>query len=162
MIKAIFAIDKNYGMGKSGSLPWPKDSEDLKWFKSNTQNQIVVMGSKTWCDPFMPSPLPNRINVVVSAQDKAIFDKANMVIRPVDLTNYLKNLDEMNKDTDVWIIGGPTVLHTSKPLIQKIYLTVFHDIFDCDVFLDNEYLNKFKLIKEIPGDNKTFKIYNRL
>ena len=54
MIKAIMAADDEGGISKGSSMPWPKNSNDLKWFKKNTENQIVVMGSKTWEDPFMP------------------------------------------------------------------------------------------------------------
>ena len=54
MIKAIMAADDNGGISKGLSMPWPKNSKDLQWFKKNTLDQVVVMGSKTWKDPFMP------------------------------------------------------------------------------------------------------------
>ena len=62
MIKAIMAVDEKGGISKGQSMPWPKNSIDLKWFKENTINNIVVMGRKTWDDPFMPTPLKSRIN----------------------------------------------------------------------------------------------------
>ena len=68
MINAIFAVDSQGGLGKNGSLPWPKNSEDLRWFKQNTLGHIVVMGGNTWRDPLMPKPLPGRINVVITSQ----------------------------------------------------------------------------------------------
>ena len=66
MIKAIMAVDDEGGISKNGSMPWPKNLNDLKWFKNNTLNNIVIMGRFTWVDPFMPSPLKNRINVLVT------------------------------------------------------------------------------------------------
>ena len=54
MIKAIMAVDEKGGISKGQSMPWPKNSIDLKWFKENTVNNVVVMGRKTWEDPFMP------------------------------------------------------------------------------------------------------------
>ena len=69
MIKAIMAVDDKGGISKGSSMPWPKNSNDLKWFKKNTENHIVVMGSKTWEDPFMPTPLKNRINILVTSKD---------------------------------------------------------------------------------------------
>ena len=57
MIKGIMAVDEKGGISKGKSMPWPKNTEDLKWFKKNTLNQVVVMGSGTWADPFMPTPL---------------------------------------------------------------------------------------------------------
>ena len=43
MIKAIMAVDEKGGISKGQSMPWPKNSIDLKWFKENTINNIVVM-----------------------------------------------------------------------------------------------------------------------
>ena len=47
MIAALFAVDEVFGMGHQGRLSWPSNSDDMKWFKTTTQNQIVVMGRKT-------------------------------------------------------------------------------------------------------------------
>ena len=43
MIKAIFAMDEGGGIGKDGTLPWPKNDKDLRWFKTNTTNTTVVL-----------------------------------------------------------------------------------------------------------------------
>ena len=43
MLKAIMAVDDDDGVSKSGSIPWPKNSSDLKWFKKNTFNQIDIL-----------------------------------------------------------------------------------------------------------------------
>ena len=45
MIKAIMAADDMGGVSLGESMPWPKNSNDLQWFKKNTLNQVVVMGS---------------------------------------------------------------------------------------------------------------------
>ena len=68
MIKAIFAVDYWGGMGFSGSLPWPHHREDLQYFKEQTDNNVVVMGRRTWDDPKMPKPLPNRTHVIITRQ----------------------------------------------------------------------------------------------
>ena len=68
MIKAILACDEEGGVSKKGTIPWPKNTKDLGWFKKNTTNNVVVMGSKTWVDPLMPWPLPNRINVLATTK----------------------------------------------------------------------------------------------
>ena len=36
MIKAIMAVDDNGGVSRDGSMPWPKNHKDLKWFKNHT------------------------------------------------------------------------------------------------------------------------------
>ena len=60
MINAIFAVDYNGGMGINGTLPWPHNAEDLAHFKRLTTDKVVVAGRRTWDDPKMPKPLPNR------------------------------------------------------------------------------------------------------
>ena len=80
MLKAIMAIDDEGGVSKSGSMPWPKNSNDLKWFKKNTVNQVVIMGRLTWADPLMPKPLPNRINVLVTNKSPYLFKGADRCI----------------------------------------------------------------------------------
>ena len=66
MIRAILACDENWGIGKSGALPWPHNPADLKWFKASTLNHTIVMGKATW-DSLPVKPLSNRVNVVVSS-----------------------------------------------------------------------------------------------
>lgn len=68
MIKAILACDDKGGVSKDGTLPWPHNSRDLKWFKDNTAGHIVVMGSTTWNDKHMPRPLPKRKNYLVTTR----------------------------------------------------------------------------------------------
>ena len=80
MIKAIMAVDKKGGISKGQSMPWPKNSIDLKWFKENTINNVVVMGRKTWEDPFMPTPLKHRINVLITNKDKKLIQGADYYI----------------------------------------------------------------------------------
>ena len=77
MIKAILAIDDEGGVSKDGSMPWPKNSNDLKWFKNHTLNNVVIMGKLTWIDPFIPTPLKDRINVLVTNQDKTKYPSAD-------------------------------------------------------------------------------------
>ena len=67
MIKAIFAVDSNGGIAKNGIMPWPRDPSDLKRFKNLTTGHAIIMGKKTWDAVDMPSPLPNRYNVVAVA-----------------------------------------------------------------------------------------------
>ncbi len=47
MIKAIMACDDEGGISRAGVLPWPHNRRDMKWFKQNTVEQVIVMGRKT-------------------------------------------------------------------------------------------------------------------
>lgn len=160
MIKAIFAIDINGGMGNKGSLPWPYDAEDMRWFKSHTENQVVIMGSGTWLDPNMPSPLPNRINVVISSQNPDKFLGANHVIKTDDLNTALHEIELQYKDKSCWIIGGSKLLSTTRHLITDAYITHYQSEYTCDVTLDiTTWLKNTIIQEESYGRNKIFRRY---
>ena len=93
----MLACDNEGGVSKNGTIPWPKNKKDLGWFKKNTTNNVVVMGSKTWADPLMPWPLPNRINVLATSRETD-YPGANKYICG-DLSSELKKLKEEYKNT---------------------------------------------------------------
>ena len=80
MIKGIMAVDDKGGISRGKSMPWPKNSIDLQWFKKNTLNCVVIMGRKTWQDPFMPTPLKSRVNVLITKNDSNFFPGADNYI----------------------------------------------------------------------------------
>ena len=63
-IHLIWAQDENGGIGVNGKLPW-HISEDLRNFKSITNDSIIIMGRKTW-DSLPFKPLPNRFNIILT------------------------------------------------------------------------------------------------
>jgi dihydrofolate reductase len=163
MIRSIFAIDAEGGIGKAGTLPWPKDSEDLRWFKTNTIGGIIVMGKNTWLDPMMPRPLPDRLNVVVANTDLHSCDMAHLVVTGANVDAAIMDLARDNPTKTVWIIGGAQLLTSTAHLVQGIHLTRFDDIYDCDVTIDiNEYLRGFTMIRGTPGNRKVFEVYEKL
>ena len=109
MIKAILACDDLGGVSKGGTIPWPKNSKDLKWFKKNTTGGVIVMGSTTWEDPMMPGPLPNRKNVLATTRKKD-YPGAHDYIEGV-LSEEVWCIANKNKEKTTWGIGGPNILN---------------------------------------------------
>jgi len=162
MIKAIFAVDLEGGMGKDGSLPWSHDKEDMQWFRNATTGHVVVMGSNTWLDPIMPKPLPNRHCVVVTNQPVALFPQAHDVILGNMLMPSISCLQSHHPNRDIWIIGGARLINSTQHLFQQVYLTVFNDHVDCDVKIDyKKLLEKFNQRYETYGKNKTFSVWDK-
>jgi len=160
MVNAIFAIDKNGGMGRNGSLPWPYDLEDMRWFQRHTKNQIVVMGSSTWLDPNMPSPLPNRINVVVTSKHLEDFPGADYVLNANELSWGLDLIAQDFPNNIIWIIGGPKLLTISRNFIDTALVTHYNSDYDCDAILDiNSWFTNTELVEELSGINKIFRKY---
>ena len=162
MIKAIFAVDLEGGLGKDGSLPWPHDKQDMQWFSTNTKGHVVVMGSNTWCDPKMPKPLQERHCAVVTNQDVSKFTEANDVICGDALIPSLELLKLHHPKKDIWIIGGAKLIESTKHLFQQIYLTTFYDNYNCDVKINVvELLKPFSMQYESYGKNKIFSVWKR-
>ena len=133
MIKAILACDNSGGVSKDGTIPWPKNTKDLSWFKNNTINNVVVMGSKTWTDPLMPWPLPSRVNVLATTREKE-FPGADKYICG-DLNKKLKTLRKEYDDKTIWVIGGPNIIEQTIGSIEEFYLSRIPGEYNCDGFL---------------------------
>ncbi len=143
MIAAVFAIDTAGGMGWKGSIPWPHNKDDMKWFKTITQNQIVVMGKRSWESPDMPKPLPGRHNIVFTNH---FFDCDDIEQVKGDVCEALKSVKSSNKKKNVFVIGGPNLLQQCKPVLERVYLTRIPGEYLNDTQIDiNEFLDGMKL-----------------
>tara|TARA_X000000950_G_scaffold207121_1_gene249078 strand:- start:62 stop:550 length:489 start_codon:yes stop_codon:yes gene_type:complete len=153
MIKAIMAVDEKGGISKGQSMPWPKNSIDLKWFKENTTNNVVVMGRKTWDDPFMPTPLKYRINVLITNKDKKLIQGADFYLSG-NIINQIQDIQLKYMDKDIFIIGGSEIINLTFNCIEQFYLTRFYGNYNCEKFIDISAIeNNMKMIKKIKGDS---------
>lgn len=162
MIRSIFACDAAGGIGKGGTLPWPHDPEDMKWFRTNTVDSVVVMGKNTWFDPVMPKPLPKRVCVVLARDMRDLFGPAHMVLDGHDLYESFHTI-KLQHDKPIWIIGGAAILSATRPLVSEAYITRFDQTYDCDVKIDLDwYLEGFSLVEEHCTQGKRFQKYARI
>ena len=157
MIRAILACDENGGVGKEGTLPWPKNAKDLAWFKKNTSNSTVVMGSKTWTDPLMPWPLPNRKNVLVTSR-KEDFPGADAYIRG----DLCSEIEKLSKEDKVWIIGGANVFEQTLEIVEELYLSRITGKYECDGFLPLEKIkNMFEKTWTEKHETVEFQVWKK-
>lgn len=136
-MKAIFAVDTRNGIGKGGSLPWPKNKEDFAWFKQHTLGKTVVMGRNTWDDPAFPKPLPNRTNIVVTS-------------KPIEVEHVItvSSINDASIPDDAFVIGGANLIKSFADRLDVIYITRFNKDYDCDVFVDlGHLLNNFTIVE---------------
>lgn len=147
----IVAVDSNLGIGKNNTLPWRLPA-DLKLFKKLTTNaqagkrNAVIMGRKTW-DSLPPKvkPLPERLNIVLSRQDKLELPVGCRLARSLDQALELAEGDEAI--SQAFVIGGSELFSAAleHPQLERVYLTEIHKNFDCDVFFP-DYANRLKLM----------------
>lgn len=117
-MKAIVAVDSNWGIGCSGKLLF-NIPEDLKFFKEKTLGKVVVMGRETLESLPGREPLKDRVNIVLSRNIS--FSKDGVIV-----CHSLEDLfAELNKydSGDVFVIGGESVYSQLLMYCTEAYVT---------------------------------------
>lgn len=141
-IEAIVAYDLNRGIGYNNSIPW-HHSEDLKWFKALTTNQIVIMGRKTFeniCSKGgkFANGLPNRFQIVLSAtqqgERQGVYFEGS-VEAAIQRTNLIQENNEPFLDyTRIYVIGGESVYRAFMPHTESFWITMMNKTWSCDTW----------------------------
>lgn len=157
-INAILAHDDNYGIGKDGDLPWPRQPADMKWFRDCTLGHVVVMGRKTW-ESLGNKNLPKRTNIVITRSeiegtpDGKYFGDMNTLIQMIK-TEY--------PNIKIWIIGGSDIFKQTLHLCDNIYLTHIPGNYDCDTFVPmKKYINGYIELARKEQHGLTFSIWRK-
>ncbi|XP_060080827.1 dihydrofolate reductase-like isoform X3 [Ylistrum balloti] len=180
-LNLVVAMCNSRGIGINGKIPWRlrKDMEVFKKITTETKdpdkNNVVIMGKKTWLSiPEKFRPLPKRINIVLSR---------NMIETPSGayLARSFKEAvamvtgkgDFAEKVENVYIIGGSSVYKEAMDFQWpcRIYLTRVLADYDCDTYLPEFDLNKFKKLQhceDVPAIRMTengvefeFEVYDK-
>ena len=169
MISAIVAVDNDWGIGFNGDL-LEHIPADLKYFKQLTENNIVIMGRKTW-ESLPKKPLPNRLNFVITSQTKNNgCDLINSELILVSMENMIFQLENNNHDYDnYFIIGGGVIYKELLPYCEKVYVTKINKSHDnIDTYfpnldeLDEWALEESSEVYEYKDFTYQFCQYNRL
>ena len=153
IVTAVLACDDEWGIGKNGDMPWPRNRADLKWFKATTLNCAVVMGRGTW-DGGMPKPLPNRRNIVIT----------NNPIPGVECYTLAEFKSMYNLiEQPVFIIGGAGLVTSTLDMIDEFWLTRIPGVYECDTYLPKDaILKKFDLYEHYFDGGITIQKYGRI
>ena len=137
MIIAVLACDTAWGIGNNGSMPWPHNPVDLKWFKQQTENKTIVMGRATW-ESLPKKPLPKRRNIVVTSQS---IDG----VECYTLDNIKKHIKTI--DQEVCVIGGAKLFSALLPYIDELRISRISGTYECDTSLsENDIIDNFTLL----------------
>lgn len=152
MINCIVAVERNQGIGFNGSMPWPRLGGDMRWFREQTTDQIVIMGRKTW-ESIGSKPLPNRVNLVLS---KNKIEGCDACSADTDwLLNYCKIFYPYK---EIYIIGGSAVYQHYLDIVDRFYITEIDADYECDTFFDYSYVKEnFTKVKEHATFNEPIK-----
>ena len=173
-ISIIVASSLEYGIGSENKLCWNIPNE-LKHFRDITMRRhnknkknCIIMGKNTWYSlPNAPSPLKDRINIIISVND---YDKIEKEISISDMkdTYVFKTIEDVLRyiDSDdmietAFIIGGAQLYNTflEKYIrrVNSIYWSlIYGKNYICDRFIASDRIyNNFSFFKEdiIINDN---------
>lgn len=129
-MKAIVAVDKEWGIGKNNGLLF-RLPRDMAFFKEKTWDKVVVMGGNTLLSFPGGKPLPHRINIVLSSS----LERDDCIV--------VKNLDELfvelqkYNSEDVFIIGGAMFYRTMIDYCSVAYVTKVNTEGGATVFFPN-------------------------
>lgn len=130
-MKAIVAVDKNWGIGKKNGLLFSLP-EDMKFFREKTMNKVVVMGSNTLKSFPNGKPLKTRINVVLFPGG----EKRDDCVIVQSLDEMKEELKKYNTD-DVFVIGGAMFYKTMLEFCSEVYVTKVDADGQAEVFYEN-------------------------
>lgn len=138
----IVAVNENLVIGKDNELPW-HSSEDLKYFKRITTNNVVIMGRKTY--ESIGKPLPNRVNIVIS--------NTTNFTEVITVKSFEEALEMASlHDKEVFVIGGSSLYEQVLKDADKLYITWVYEKkllpSDGDAYLKGFNKSEWLVVKE--------------
>lgn len=153
-MKAIVAVDKNWGIGKKNDLLFSLPA-DMAYFREKTLNKVVIMGSNTLKSFPGGKPLKNRTNIVLFPGGEKRDDC--IIVESLDeLSKTLKNYPA----DDVFVIGGAMFYKTMLPYCSEVLVTKVDADGGAEVFYENlDALKDWSMIsEEEPIETNGYKI----
>ena len=157
MISLIWAMDKNWLVGKDNKLPW-HFKEDLIYYKSKTNGQTVLMGDKSYYSLkgyYKDRPLPYG-KIYVASLDNLELEDATV------LNDVISFLSSFPKDETLWVVGGATIYKFALPFANRLYITHIDGEYEGDAWFPKFDLeNDFNLVSSTVSNNLNFCVYER-
>ena len=100
-MQLIAAVDNNWAIGFQNSL-LVRIPRDQQMFREMTEGKVIVVGRKTFETFPQKQPLKNRVNIILSRDQKYKVKGTEVVHSMDELLEALKNYDSR----DVFVAGG--------------------------------------------------------
>lgn len=128
----IVAVDSNWAIGYNNDL-LVKIPADLRFFREETINKVVIMGRKTLETFPSGQPLPQRLNIVLT-KDLNFKMKDTIVVNSVEAA--LQAVKGYASE-DVYVIGGATIYNQFLAHCDVAYVTKIQYAYEADTFFPN-------------------------
>jgi dihydrofolate reductase len=126
ILSLVVAASENNAIGGGNALLW-KLPNDMKFFKNLTWGMVVIMGRKTF-GSLGNKPLPGRMNIIVSRQADLI-EQSPLLQLAGGLDAALQQAREADCK-EVFVIGGGEIYQQALPIVNRIYMTRVHAVYD--------------------------------
>ena len=140
-VSIIAACDKEYGIGKNGSMPW-RFPADFAYFKSKTLGHPMITGRKNFEDM---GALPGRTTIVLT-RDTEWKPRDKNVLVSHNLHDAIERAKWKEGGEEIFIVGGAEIYEAvlKAGAVQTIYLThITRASYDCDRLFPYKYLEQF-------------------
>lgn len=148
----ILNCDKHYGIGKRNGLLFRLPA-DMSFFKASTTGHVVAMGENTLLSFPKQKPLPNRTNIVLSADETHNYEG---VINVHSFEEFTAKIREFCEENTVFIIGGASIYRQMLDYVDEVWLNKVDADGEAEVFFVNiDEDPRFELVdtKEAVMDN---------
>lgn len=143
-MKAIAAMSLNGVIGNGNTIPWHLPA-DFRWFKSATENGILIMGRKTV--ESLPAPRKTVIKPELPGYVTGYDISYKLPGRPIltlsgrksadeimDMVKLIEDNQDVTKNKDVWVCGGGQIYNMLLEYCTELYLTRVQREVKGDVF----------------------------
>ena len=128
----IASADRNWGIGYQNEL-LTRIPSDMKFFRSKTIGNVIVMGRKTLESFPNGLPLKQRTNIVLTSKKDYQVKGAVLVHSVEELLEELKKYQE----EEIYVIGGESVYRQLEPYCDTAYITRIDHAFQADTYFPN-------------------------
>lgn len=125
----IAAVDSNWAIGYQNSL-LVRIPRDQQRFRGMTEGKVIVVGRKTLESFPQQQPLTNRVNIILSRDQKYTVKDADVVHSVEALMEALKKYDT----DDVYVAGGASVYEQLLPYCDTAYITKIDYTYQADAY----------------------------
>ncbi|MBR4036537.1 MAG: dihydrofolate reductase [Oscillospiraceae bacterium] len=147
MIAIIAAYDKNRLIGKGGGMPWYIPGE-LKRFRRLTENNVVIMGRKTYLS--LGKPLADRVNIIISRNENFAPDGCYTTS---SITGAIAMARLFWPDKDIFIGGGAQIYSQTIEMADVLYITEIDGEFEGDTYFPD--FDESVFTKEIESHHES-------
>lgn len=147
-LSLVVATDLDCGIGKNGTMPWPRLPRDMARFKAVTMGKPVILGRKTWDS--IGKPLPGRNLIVVSRDPSFTAPSGVQLARDIPMALDLAS----GWGEEGVVAGGGEIYGQLLHRCERLYLTSIIESYDCDTFFHAGFQWKQVSTKLYPADEK--------